>query len=232
MPAAWMSYEIHEALNKIGPPHERRKRVTVLRLAEGAASGVAIRNILDRNDTCSVSTWYGQRRNNLTGWRDKPAIKSALEIATRRAHWFYDREEAARIALRQRQISQTQDEIVDLTQLATETLAALMLNAGSEKVRLEAASEILDRADEATAKKTMAEHNITIGKAEGPRMSEIMRRQRRRDGEGDIVILPTGGQVPPPPVVIEQDLLELGSGEDVDDEDVEFAPIPETLDDE
>lgn len=178
-PSAWMTYEIQEALNAIPEPNSRKKRCTVLRMAEAKVNGLSIRSVFDMPDTCSTQTWYGRTTED-PGWKDDPAIAKALELATRRAQEWQDQEEAQRMTLRQRQLSQTQDELVDLSKLATQTLAELMMNAGSEKVRLEAAETVLDRADEATAKKLVAATDITVGERKGPRMSEIRRRQRER----------------------------------------------------
>lgn len=176
-PASWMTHEIEQALAQIEGPHERKKRCTVLRLAEARALGLGVRSAFDQSDTCNAVTWYGREG---VGWKDDPAIAKALELATRRAQAWQDQEEVQRITLRQRQLALTQDELVDLSKLATTTLADLMMNAGSEKVRLEAAETVLDRADAATAKKSTVEADIAFGDRKGPTMSEIRRRQRRR----------------------------------------------------
>jgi hypothetical protein len=175
-----MSFEVQAALDAIGEPHSRKKRCTVLRLAEARATGVSVRTVFEQDDTCNVQTWYGRGAND-TGWKDDPAIASALEVATKRAQWWQDQEEGQRIALRQKQLAATQDELVDLSALATQTLADLMMNADSEKVRLEAAETVLDRADEATARKIVAATDLSVTSNEAaPTMNEIRRRQRQR----------------------------------------------------
>lgn len=181
-PTAWMTAEVQDALDAIPEPHTRKKRCTVLRLAEARALGLGVRAVFDQEDTCNAVTWYGRKGD---GWKDEPAIKEALEIATKRAQWWQDQEEAQRITMRGRQLAATQDELVDLSKLATETLADLMMNAGSEKVRLEAAETVLDRAAAETAKKLTVEADVTSGERRGPSMADIRRRQRQRGAQGD-----------------------------------------------
>lgn len=182
--ASWMSYEVQEALAAIEEPHQRKKRVTVLRLAEAKSLGLPIGTVFESSDTCGTVTWYGRSKED-PGWKDDPAIKNALEVAIARAQRYQDQVEAQRFELRSRQIELTKDELVDLTKLATQTLADLMMNAGSEKVRLEAAETILDRADEATARKLVSSTDISVSDRKGPSMADIRRRQRKRGVNGD-----------------------------------------------
>jgi hypothetical protein len=201
-PPAWMTLEITEALNAIEGPYLEKKRTTVLRLAEGLSSGVPIRDLLNLSDTCDGSVWYGRPSRDKTGWKDDPHIKAAYEAALQRAFWWKEQEKVQRITLRHRQLGETEDELVDMTKLALETLGELMASAESEKVRLEAAAQILDRADEVTAVKSMQSMEHSLVTSTGPTMSAIKRRRRQRDGaiihddipEDDLESLP-----PPPP---------------------------------
>jgi hypothetical protein len=215
-PPAWMTFELNEALNEISEPHQAKKRITVLRLAEAYASGIGIKATLKHSATCNQSTWYGRPSLDEPGWRDDPAIANALEIATKRALWWYEREETERIARRQRQLALAQDEMVDLTGLALETLADLMLNGESERVRREAAEAVLERADVATASKGTQAHNVNIIASQGPSMAEIRHRERNRAGVPDLdtpVIGdgtdPAGHSPAPPPGIDHQDDLEV-----------------------
>lgn len=89
----WLTYEVSQALARIGGEHVAKKEATVLRLAEALANGVSMNSVFEqRPDTCSKRVWYGYT-DAKTGtikpaWRDDPAITLALEVATERARWW------------------------------------------------------------------------------------------------------------------------------------------------
>lgn len=241
-PPAWMTFEVTEALNAIEGPYLEKKRTTVLRLAEGLSSGVPIRDLLNLSDTCDGSVWYGRPTKGKSGWKDDPLIKAAYDAALQRAFWWKEQEKIQRITLRHRQLGETEDELVDMTKLALETLGELMSKADSEKVRLEAAAQILDRADEVTAVKSTQQMEHSLVTKSGPTMSAIKRRRRQRDGAiidddtpDDLESLP-----PPPPggdvSILPEQAGGNGSGEwEVVGEDEDFGwvdeegePVPES----
>lgn len=201
-PPAWLTFEVSAALDELEEPYLEKKRTTVIKLAEGLSTGVPIRELLLLSETCTGSTWYGRPERGKTGWRDEPKIKAAYEAALKRAFWWKEQERGERISLRHRQLAETEDELVDMTQQALDTLRDLMEHAESEKVRMESATAILDRADEVTAVKGVQQHEHSLVQRAGPTMSAIRNRRRQRDGavlpddipDDDVESLP-----PPPP---------------------------------
>ena len=193
-PSAWLTQEVFEALDAIDPPHKRLKKTTVLRLAEGEATGVPKRDILGMSDTCNVRTWYGHESSDQPGWQNDEKIAHALEVATRRANWWYDYREGQAIAERQRLVSRAQSEIAKLTIPALQQLAHLIEEASSERIKLDAVIEVLDRADATTAKKAQHEVALGMGDTAAITMRDIRGRRRRRDrieDDGEVVdVLP------------------------------------------
>lgn len=156
---AWLTDELNQLLSKL---RTRKQRQTVLRLAEAAAIGRTEADTLKLPDTCTNSTWYGQRRPDgdggwiqKPGWRDDPDIQAALEAARKRAQWWQDQAEARRIAKRQEQVAEARDLLSEYAPHAAKRLFVLMGQAGNEETRRKAANDILDRADEATASKAI-----------------------------------------------------------------------------
>jgi hypothetical protein len=169
---AWLTDELNSLLTAIGGNDQRKKRTTVLRLAEARATGKTEAGVWEQPDCCSWKTWDGKYRKDADGvsrkrpgWRDDPAIQAALEAATRRAHWWQDQAEARRIAKRQEDVAKARDLLAEYSPLAARKLATL-LGAESENVARNAANDILDRADEATASKrpegSATAHNVTV----------------------------------------------------------------------
>jgi len=152
---AWITEELHQYLERIGGHNQRKKRTTVLRLAEARATGVRTETETFRlPDVCSKPCWYGKYKDGeqLPGWRDDPAISDALEAATQRALWWQDQAEARRIAKRQDDVAKARDKLCELSWPAVLKLGAL-LGADSVETARKAANDILDRADEALASK-------------------------------------------------------------------------------
>lgn len=153
---AWLTDELSKALGKLTGQHARKKRATVLRLAEGAAIGRSQQATFRLPDTCSFKTWDGQYRGQVKqdGWKDDPDIQAALAAATRRAQWWQDQAESRRIAERQENVARARDKLAELSWAAVLKLGALLGSENSETAR-KAANDILDRADEATASKSV-----------------------------------------------------------------------------
>ena len=97
----WLTYEVSQALAGITGEHVAKKEATVLRLAEAMANGVSMNSVFERPDTCSKRVWYGSASSPTggstgstssptggRGWRDDPAITTALALATERARWW------------------------------------------------------------------------------------------------------------------------------------------------
>ncbi len=152
----WLTDEVSALLARITGPQARKKRATVLRLAEGAAIGRSQQATFKLKETCSPKTWDGQYRNRvkLPGWKDDPDIRVALAAATKRAQWWQDQAEARRIAQRQELVARARDKLSELSFTAALKLGALLGSENPETAR-KAANDILDRADEATASKSV-----------------------------------------------------------------------------
>ena len=216
-PVAWMCEELRQALDAIQEPHSRKKRITVLRLAEASARGQTVTSVFDQDDTCAQQAWYGKTKGSDKAWQNHPDIAEALKIAKRRAHWWYDMEETRRAEQRHRMLEETKDELVDMTRRALCVLGELMEHSESDRVKLDAAESVLNRADQVTALKTVDEHDLTVRRGDAPvTMADIRKRLRKRtavyhevvDGEDGSVIEAEDEReaIPPPPPVAITDL--------------------------
>jgi len=144
----WMTYELENALRQITGRHARKKRTTILRLAEGVVVGRPVTETLAMAETCSETTWYGryEKGQKKPGWRDDPLVSQALKLATQRAQYCSDTYIAE-------QIKETRRLMAKYGPGAVHKLGGLMLTAGSESLQRLSALDILDRLDPETASK-------------------------------------------------------------------------------
>jgi hypothetical protein len=144
----WMTYELENVLRQITGRHARKKRTTILRLAEGVVVGRTVTETLAMAETCSDTTWYGRyaRGEKKPGWKDDPLIARALKMATQRAHYASD-------SYILEQITETRKLLAQYGPGAVHKLGGLMLTAGSESLQRLSALDILDRLDPETASK-------------------------------------------------------------------------------
>ena len=142
----WRSAELVEALEGLAGRSLRKKRNTILRLAEGLLIGRSTRETFLLPDTCSRSTWYGRRRNGDRdpGWRDQPEISDALNLAIRDAQYWADTETA-------RAVTQATKRLAIAAPGAVGKLVMLMAQAKSEEVQRRSANDILDRVRKAAS---------------------------------------------------------------------------------
>jgi hypothetical protein len=79
-----------EAASALEEPHAAKKQHTVLLVAQAIALGESLRSVFGRDDTCKADVWYGMVRKGRRkpGWKDDPAIATALQLATDRARWW------------------------------------------------------------------------------------------------------------------------------------------------
>lgn len=86
----WLTPAISDALESIAEPHAAKKQHTVLLVAQAIALGESLRSVFGRDDTCKADVWYGMVRKGRRkpGWKDDPAIATALQLATDRARWY------------------------------------------------------------------------------------------------------------------------------------------------
>lgn len=230
-PSSWMSFELQQALEQITGEHARKKKTTLLRLAEATGGGLPMSDVFAQKHTCTPQAW--------AKWKKDPQISAAYDIAERQCHAYYDRIEMEQGRLRQRQLAATRAEIVDMGFGAIEELRALLHSSNSDRIKLDAIIEILNRGGEETASKSSQDVNLTLARADDVRMSDIGKRTRQRGGvsSDDIVVMPKETDAgPPPPPLPDGDsgmlMIEArGSGDDNGDgqwDDVEIAD--ETVD--
>lgn len=187
-PPSWVSFEVMQALNKIKDPWNRKKRLTVLRVAEALASGLPIRHVFDSDDTCSTPTWYGNKNHGQPAWREQPDIANALEVARRAAQRYYDEQEIKRLKFRSRVLHTSQDRLAELTQLAVESLGFLMVASESDETRRKAAVDVLTHAAPETAPKSQDQRRLELHMdGDGMTMRDILNRERRMpDADNDL----------------------------------------------
>lgn len=168
-----MTYEIEQALAAIdgAPGHVRKKRTTVLCVAQAEATGQPLTTVWARPDCGSKGAWYGETRKGVwkPGWCEDPAVQAALQAAKTRANWYVD------VKLG-RAIEKATDTIVEAAPAAAEQLVR-MATQGVMRVRrneaeveesvnppevMKAINSVLDRADARTAIKQPAsvEHKL------------------------------------------------------------------------
>lgn len=137
---AWLTYEIEAALRRIRGQHARKKRTTILRLAEGMVLGRPVTETFALDDTCSETTWYGRYEGGekKPGWRDDPLIQHALKLANNRAQYCSDSYMAD-------QIKETQKVLAMYGPGAAHKLGQLMVGAQSENIQRLTSLDILDR---------------------------------------------------------------------------------------
>jgi hypothetical protein len=74
----WMTPEIRDLLNRIPPPHEAKRRRTVILLAFAHATQTPVKDVFGRDDTCAEQIWW-------TKWQYVPEISAALAACKARA---------------------------------------------------------------------------------------------------------------------------------------------------
>lgn len=169
----WMTHEIQQALEAIdgAPGHVRRKRTTVLCVAQAKAAGEPLKTVWARPDCGSKGAWYGETRKGRRhpGWCEEPAVQEALRQAQARADWYVN----VRLG---RAIEKATDTIVEaapeaakqLVRMATQGVMRVRRNEAEveESVNppevIKAINSVLDRADARTASKQPAsvEHKL------------------------------------------------------------------------
>ena len=84
----WMTQEIRELLGRIPPPHEAKRRRTVILLAFAHATQTPVKEVFGREDTCAEQIWW-------TKWQYVPEIAEALAACKLRALEWADVETVA-----------------------------------------------------------------------------------------------------------------------------------------
>jgi len=193
----WLTYEVSQALAGITGEHVAKKEATVLRLAEALANGVSMNSVFERPDTCSKRVWYGSASSPTggstgstssptggRGWRDDPAITTALALATERARWW------VRVK-RGRAVESALEILVDGAEAAALQLTNLVrygyvkfdygpngvdgseIRGGDVREVLAAAQDLLDRVSDLTAGKGGVTHTLN-----SDQFGELMRQAK------------------------------------------------------
>lgn len=156
----WLTWEVEQALAAIGGPNVASKEATVLRMAQAIAAGESQADVWATPGTCSKNTWHGVGER--PGWKDDPAIRTALTVATNRARWW--------VRVRQgRAVQESLEILIDASETAARQLAnmvtmgVLIFDFGADGLELrraetghvlEASKQILDRVSALTAAKS------------------------------------------------------------------------------
>lgn len=156
----WLTFEVQQALAAIAGPNVAGKEATVLRMAQAIAAGESQAEVFRQPGTCSKNTWHGV--NGKAGWKDDPAIRTALVMATNRARWW--------VRVKQgRAIQDSLDILIDGAEEAAQQLVnmvrmgVLVFDFGADGMELrraetghvlEASKQILDRVSALTAAKS------------------------------------------------------------------------------
>jgi hypothetical protein len=159
----WLTWEISEALAALDGSQAAKKEATVLRMAQAIANGEPPTGVFAHPGACSRAVWYGKYKDgkHLPGWKDDPAIQTALALATERARWW--------VRVRQgRAVQDSLDILVNGSEDAARQLVsmvkmgALVFDFGVDGMEirkaevghvLEASKQILDRVSALTAPK-------------------------------------------------------------------------------
>lgn len=161
----WLTHEISAALANITGDHVAKKEATILRMAQAVANGEALSSVFSAPGTCSRTIWYGN--TDKPGWKDDPAIATALHLATERARWW--------IRVKQgRAVQDSLDILVDGSEDAARQLVRVVrqgqmlferadeyvFKQASVAEVLRASEQILDRVSATTAPKGTQTHAL------------------------------------------------------------------------
>lgn len=128
-----------------GLQHEQRRRQTILALVDARLAGRSEETVWDRPETCSRSTWHGK-------WKRDLLMQDVLASVERAARRWTDTRTLRALA-----------EASERLQLASPAAAgkaiSLMLS-DDDRVALQAAFGVLDRAGVETAPKQQQQHGL------------------------------------------------------------------------
>lgn len=129
-----------------GLQHEHKRRNTILALVDARLAGRSEETVWTREDTCNRSTWHNK-------WKHDPVMLDVLASVERQARRWSDTKAIRALA-----------DAAERLQLASPAAAgkaiSLMLS-HDDRVALQAAFGVLDRAGVETAPKTQQEHGLS-----------------------------------------------------------------------
>lgn len=123
-----------------GVQHERKKKDTLIAIIDANMAGKSEETVWGREDTCARSTWHDK-------WKKDPLISDVLERARRLAHDWRDGLAASTLA-------QAAELLALESYASVEKAAQLRDGSDDDRVQLQAAFGILDRAGALTAAKS------------------------------------------------------------------------------
>ena len=138
---------IREQLSRLnGLQHERKKKDTLIALIDANMSGKSEETVWEREDTCARSTWHEK-------WKRDPLIAEVLERARRLAHDWRD-------GLAANTLAEAAELLALESYASVQEAARLRDESEDDRVRLQAAFGILDRADIKTATKVDVRNEV------------------------------------------------------------------------
>ena len=138
---------IREQLSRLnGLQHERKKKDTLIALIDANMSGKSEETVWEREDTCARSTWHEK-------WKRDPLIAEVLERARRLAHDWRD-------GLAANTLAEAAELLALESYASVEKAAYLRDKSDDDRVQLQAAFGILDRADIKTATKVDVRNEV------------------------------------------------------------------------
>lgn len=171
-PYAWVSDEVSEELNKINLGDTRKRRTTILMMADAVASGTReIYDVLADDLTLGHAGWY-------TRIRTDPDFDQVYQFCLGKAQAWYDHLDGRRLFKRAMREQRSKDELVSLTEQAVRVMADLLRDEDvAASIRRQIAIDILDRASEETAMQVSA--TLRPGAQGGPTMRELRSNRPR-----------------------------------------------------
>lgn len=128
-----------------GVQHERKKKDTLIALIDANMAGNSEETVWGRGDTCARSTWHDK-------WKRDPLIADVLDRARRLAHDWRD-------GLAANTLAQAAELLALESYASVEKAAHLRDESEDDRVQLQAAFGILDRASALTAAKSDVSSN-------------------------------------------------------------------------
>lgn len=129
-----------------GLQHEHKRRNTILALVDARLAGRSEETVWTRDETCNRSTWHGK-------WKHDPVMLDVLASVERQARRWSDTKAIRALA--------DASERLQLASPAAAGKAISLMLSQDDRVALQAAFGVLDRAGVETAPKTQQEHGLS-----------------------------------------------------------------------
>lgn len=154
----WMTPEIRELLRAIPPPHEAKRRRTVILLAFAHAMQTPLAKVFERPDTCAEQIWW-------TKWQYVPEIAAALDACKKRAlEWADDLTVATEEHFRR----ERRRSVAEYAAKAPAALAAVMAGPDQKGAdRINAAVTLINLAENKTVGTTPGGTDVKVGDEQG-----------------------------------------------------------------